>query len=110
MSNNSVKSSEWDTLQVMAQFTTQDETPTTPKTSPLAYANAVITIVVPKEAITVTLMPTTDMRLSNIVWMTTYDVLKANIKETIGCAWMANLYIIRDSADWSLNFKFSKLK
>jgi hypothetical protein len=51
----------------MAQFTTQDETPTTPKTSPLAYANAVITIVVPKEAITVTLMPTTDMRLSNIV-------------------------------------------
>jgi hypothetical protein len=55
-------------------------------------------------------MPTTDMRLSNIVWMTTYDVLKANIKETIGCAWMANLYIIRDSADWSLNFKFSKLK
>lgn len=108
MSNKAIKSAEGEVMQVMAQFTTQDET-STPKTSPLAYTTAVITLKVPKEAIQVTFMPTTDMRVSDIVGMTTYDVIKANTKETIGCAGMQNIYIIRDSADGSLNFKFLKL-
>ncbi len=95
-------------MQVMTTFTTQDET-ATPKTSPLAYSNSVIAIKVPKEAIQVTFLPTTDMRVSDIALATTYDLLKANVKETIGCAGMANLYIIRDSGDGSLHFKFLKL-
>jgi len=109
MSNKAFKSAEGEVMQVMTSFTTQDETATTPKVSPLSYTNAVITIKVPKEAVQVTLMPTTDMRISDIVGMTTYDLLKANIKETIGCSGMENIYIVRDGSDGALNFKFLKL-
>ena len=108
MSNKAFKSAEGEVMQVMTSFTTQDET-AIPKTSPLAYVGTVIAIKVPKEAVQVTLMPTTDMRLSDIVGMTTYDLLKANIKETIGCAGMENIYIVQDSAGGNLNFKFLKL-
>lgn len=103
-----VEDNKWRLLQVTSSFTTQDISDT-PKTSPLAYTNSVIAIKVPNDAVSVTFMPTTDLRVSNIALATTYDVIKANTKETIGCHWMTNIYIIRDSSDGSLNFKFLTL-
>ena len=95
-------------IQVGFSFSTSDATGT-PQVSPLAFSTAVITIVVPDTAVEMVCMPTTDMRISELVGMAQYDVIKANIKEVIGCAKQQNIYIKRDSADGSLNFRFTLL-
>lgn len=95
-------------VQVGNQFQTNDNTGT-PQNSPLSYSTTVLTLAVPDNAIQVTFMPTTDMRYSDLLAMTRYDVVRTNVKELIPCARMSNIYIVRDSADGSLNFKFITL-
>lgn len=86
-------------------FVTQDAT-WTPKTSPLVYSSSEIAITVPTNAVEFVLMPTTDLRVSEITWMARYDLVKANSKEVIWVAWISTVYIKRDWSDWSLYFRF----
>lgn len=92
-------------IQVPNYFGTNDATGT-PQTSPLAYSNSVIPLVVPQGAVHLSLLPTTDLRVSEQANAAQYDLIKAGSKELIACAEMANIYIIRDSADGTLYFKF----
>lgn len=94
-------------IQAGQKFVTQDVTGT-PQTSPIAYSTTIIAIVVPDNAIKMTLIPSTDLRVSDLATFTTanYDLLKANIKETIDVAGMQTIYVVRDSADGNLFFKF----
>jgi len=93
-------------IQAGNYFQTQDATGT-PQTSPLSYSSSPITIVVPQGAILVSFLPTTDMLVSELSNLAQYDLIKANTKEVINCAQMANIYIQRSSADGSLYFKFT---
>lgn len=87
-------------------FQTQDAT-ASPQTSPLSYSGSTIyNLVVPQGAIQVTLMPTTDLRVSELANTSAYDLIKANTKEIIDCASLANIYIKEDAADGTLYFKF----
>lgn len=92
-------------IPIANNFTTQDATGT-PQTSPLSYSNSVITIAVPEDAAEMVLFPTTDLRVSEIVAASRYDVIQANTKEIVACANMDSIYIVRDSADGSLRFRF----
>jgi hypothetical protein len=92
-------------IQVGNSFATQDAT-ASPKTSPLAYSTSVITLTVPDRAVQIVVKPSTAMRIAETVGMSTYDVVAANTVETIPCAGMPNIYIVRDAADGTLNFKF----
>jgi len=95
-------------IQIGGSFVTQDDTGT-PQTSPLSYSSAVITIAVPTNALEFIVNPSTDMRISDIVGMARYDVIAANTKEAISVAEMDNVYIIRDSADGTVNFRFTMI-
>lgn len=95
-------------VQAGGSFTVADATGT-PKTSPLAVSSAVITITVPDNAIEMIINPSAAMRISDTVGMTTYDVIAANTKESIPCAKMQYIYIVRDSGDLTLNFRFTIL-
>lgn len=93
-------------VQIGSSIQTSDSTGT-PKTSPLAYSSSVITITIPDNAVEFIVNPTTAMRISEIVGMSQYDVIAANSKEAIPCARMDFIYIVRDSADGTLNFRFT---
>lgn len=95
-------------VQAGGSFVTSDVTGT-PQTSPLAYTNAVITIVVPDNAIECILNPSTALRVSELVGMAQYDVIAANTKESIPCAAMQNIYITRDSVSGTVGFRFTIL-
>jgi len=92
-------------IQVANSFSTADAT-ASPKTSPLAYSSSIITLTVPDRAVQVVLKPSTALRVSESSSATTYDVIAANATETFPCAGMQSIYIVRDSADGTLNFKF----
>lgn len=94
-------------IQVAGSFQTNDSTGT-PQTSPLTVSTSVVTLVVPDNAIQVSFLPlSADMRVSELVGMGQYDVVRQNTKEVISCAKMQNIYVKRDAAaDVSLNFKF----
>lgn len=93
-------------IEVGNYFQTADATGT-PQTSPLAYSGTTVyNLVVPTGAIQVTFLPTTDLRFSELSDVSKYDLIKANTKEIIDCASMANIYVKEDSADGSLYFKF----
>lgn len=93
-------------IQTGNSFQTADATGT-PQNSPLAYSSSVITIAVPDSAIEIILNPTTALRVSEVVGMGTYDIIAANTKEVLPCAGMASVYIKRDAADGTVNFRFS---
>ena len=86
-------------------FETQDATGT-PQTSPLSYSSSVITIAIPENAAEVVLLPSTALRVSDIVGMTRYFTIPADTALALGISKMDNLYIVRDSADGTLNFYF----
>lgn len=92
-------------IQVPNYFQTNDATGT-PQTSPLSYSNSVIPIVVPQGAVQLSVLPTTDLRVSEVSNAAQYDLVKANTKELIACAEMSTIYIVRDASDGSLYFKF----
>lgn len=93
-------------VQTGSSFVVADATGT-PKTSPLAVSSSVITITVPDRAIEFIVNPSAAMRISSEVAMATYDVIAANTKESIPCARMQSIYVIRDSGDLTLNFRFT---
>lgn len=78
----------------------------TPKTSPLSYSNTVITIAIPTNAVEVVFTPSTALRVGESVAMTQYYTQAASTVEAYGVADMSNIYIVRDSADGTLNFRF----
>ncbi|KKN56839.1 hypothetical protein LCGC14_0568210 [marine sediment metagenome] len=87
-------------------FLTADITDPTPQTSPLVYSNSVITIAIPKNAAEVVFAPSTAMRVGEVVAMTQYYTIQAGSAEAFGVADMDEIYIVRDSADGVLNFRF----
>lgn len=99
-----------DSVQVSGSFVTADNTGT-PQTSPLSLTTtAVFTIVVPDTAIIMTCMSAADMRISEVVGMGQYDLIKANTKESIQCARMANIYVKNDvTGTNNFYFKFYSL-
>ena len=95
-------------VQIGSEFVTQDVTGT-PQTSPLTVSSATITIVVPDRAVEFIVNPTlADMRISDQSDMTPYDVIGNATKESIPCARMQNIYLLRDaSTNVTLNFRFT---
>ena len=99
------KDSNHESIPFGGAFVTQDATGT-PKTSPLAYSSSVITLTVPANAVKLVVLPTTDMRISDVSNAATYDVVPANTRETYDVANMSAVYIVRDASDGSLRFRF----
>src|SRR5882757_484085 len=95
-------------LQTPTKFVTQDVSGT-PKNSPLAYSSSVVTLTVPDDAVQLILSPTTDLRVSDDVAMARYDVVVAGSKEAFSVGSMASVYIVRDTADGSVRFRFVKV-
>jgi hypothetical protein len=93
-------------LQTAAKFVTAD-TATTPRVSPLAYSNTILTITVPDAAVQVILAPTTALRVSEDPTMVHYDVIAAGAKEALPVALMQSVYIRRDTADGTVCFRFA---
>jgi hypothetical protein len=93
-------------VQIGSSIQTSDAT-ATPQNSPLAFSNTVITIVIPDNAVEFIVAPSKDLRVSELANMSTYDVVATGTKEAIPCARMQNIYIVRDSADGTLNFRFT---
>ncbi len=90
-------------VQIGSSFQTTEAT----QNSPLSYTTGKITLVVPDRAVELIVFPTTDMRVSEDVNMTTYDIVPAGAKEAISCARMSNIYLIRDSASGTLRFRWT---
>jgi hypothetical protein len=89
-------------------FQTQDDTDT-PQTSPLAYSSSVITIKVPTAAIEMILFPTTDLLVSDVANMATYDLITGDTKESLPCAGQRYIYLKRSTVDGSLRFRFTMI-
>lgn len=96
-----------DMIPVINQFVTADITGT-PITSPKSMTTTVVfTLVVPLNAVRVTLLSGADMRVAELVAMTNYDLIKANTKEVIDCANMDKIYVSNDTTGTNnLYFKF----
>jgi hypothetical protein len=92
-------------VQTGNSFTTTDVTGT-PVTSPASYTNATTTITIPDGAVEMIIMPTTDLRISELSNVAAYDLIKANTKESIPVARMSTLYITRDASSGSAYFRF----
>ncbi len=95
-------------VQIGSVMTTLDSSGT-PKASPLAYSSTEIVITIPDRAVEMVLAPSTALRVSEVTGMANYYVIPANAAEVIACARMATLYIKRDSADGTLNFRFNNV-
>lgn len=92
-------------IQLGNSFVTQDATGT-PKNSPLAYSNSVIALTVPDRAVKMVVKPSTALRISEASDASRYDIVAANAIESVECAGMQTIYIVRDSADGNLSFRF----
>lgn len=92
---------------VGSSFVTADVTGT-PQTSPLSLTTtAVFTIVVPDNAVLMTVYCSAAIRISELVGMAQYDVVPAYTKEVIHVSKMQNVYIKNDSTGTNnLYFKF----
>jgi hypothetical protein len=84
---------------------TQDNTPTTPVTSP-ATVNTTQTLVVPPNAAQITIVSTTNpVQVSEDSTMTAYFTLPAGVLNTFDCANMANIYL-KTGSSTAVNFYF----
>lgn len=93
-------------VQIGSTFVTQDATDT-PQDSPLAFSTTVIEIKVPERAVEFIVNPDQDLRISEDSAMSTYDVIASGTKEAVSCGRMESIYIVRDSADGTANFRFT---
>lgn len=93
-------------VQVGSSFTTTDVT-TVPKTSPVSYSSSAITIAIPDGAVEFIVLPTTDLRVSSLSDVSSYDLVKLGSKESFPVARMSSVYIVRDSADGSAYIRFT---
>ena len=85
--------------------------PETPQTSPLAYSNTTITIAIPTNAAEIHMRPSTDMRVSSTDNTDPssggpYFVIPGGVMQPFGVSGIDNIYIVRDTADGTLNFFF----
>jgi len=100
----------WDksdrSVQISSGFKTSDMA-LSPLTSPLSYAGTIIRLEVPENAVEIIVNPNSDMRISEDSAMTSYDVIAADTKEAIGVSNMKFVYIVQDSGNGTLNFRFS---
>ncbi len=94
-------------VQIASGFFTTDNTAGTAMSSPKAYGTATIPLVVPPNAVELILNPSTDLRVSDVSNLLSYDVIAATSKEAIGCAKMGTVYIKQDSTSGTVNFRFS---
>ena len=92
---------------VGSSFVTVDAT-TSPQTSPLSLTTtAVFTIVVPDNAVLMTVYCAAAIRISEVVGMAQYDVVPAYTKEVLHVSKMQNVYIKNDATGTNnLFFKF----
>jgi len=92
---------------VGSSFVTSDAT-ASPQTSPLSLTTtAVFTIVVPDNAVLMTVYCGAAIRISELVGMAQYDIVPAYTKEVIHVSKMQNVYIKNDSTGTNnLYFKF----
>lgn len=93
-------------VQIGTSFATVDSSDT-PKASPLSFSSSIIEIVIPDRAVEFIINPSENMRISEDPTMTSYDVIAADTKEAIECSIMQKVYIVRDSVDGTLNFRFN---
>lgn len=93
-------------VQIGSSFQTSDAT-TVPQTSPLAYAGTEIALTVPDRAVELIVNPSTALRIYETTGSTSYDVIAAASKEAVPCARMTTVYIVRDSASGTLNFRWT---
>jgi hypothetical protein len=94
-------------IPVGSGFVTADVTGT-PITSPKSLTTtAVFTIVVPDNAVLMTVVCGAAIRVSEVVGMGQYDVVAANTKEVFQVSKMQNIYVCNDSTGTNnLYFKF----
>lgn len=92
---------------VGSSFLTADVTGT-PQASPLSLTTtAVFTIVVPDNAVLMTVYCAAAIRISEVVGMAQYDIVPAYTKEVIHVSKMQNVYIKNDATGTNnLFFKF----
>lgn len=95
-------------IQAASSFLTADAT-ASPNTSPLTVSTAVIVLLVPKNAVSVTMYATTnDTRVSEDDGAATYFVLKAGTLASFPCAYQNDIYVVRDGgSDATLQFFFN---
>lgn len=93
------------TIQAAIGFQTYDAS-TSPKTSPLSYSSSVITIAVPSNAIEVSFLPSTSMRVSELSNMASYFTVDAGREQPFELGSQDYIYIKRDSEDGVVNFRF----
>lgn len=95
-------------LQCPTKFSTVDNSGT-PKNSPLAYSSSVITLTPPDDAVQLILTPSTNLQVSELIGMGSYYVITAGATHAMPVASMAAVYVKRDSADGTLNFRFVRV-
>lgn len=78
----------------------------TQKESPLSYSSTILTISVPENAAEFVVKPSSDLRVSEQSDMSTYYVVSASTTHAFGVSRTDSLYIVRDSADGTVNFYF----
>lgn len=104
--NNLFRAGSTDQVQIGNAFVTADNSASV-KNSPLTVSSSVLTIVPPDNAVEFIVNPSADMKISNDLTMTTYDVIASGTKESVPCAKMSAIYIVRSSGDLTLNFRFT---
>lgn len=77
------------------------------KTSPLAYADTILTITVPTNAVEIVMTASTDLRVSEASDMATgYAVQSAGITQVYPVSGMDYIYIVRNAASGTVQFYF----
>jgi hypothetical protein len=104
--NQLVRDASTAAIQIGSSFQTSDGT-VSPQGSPLAYTTGMITVVPPVGAVEFIVNPSTDLRVSENSSMSTYDIVKAGTKESIPCAKMSAIYLIKDASNGTMNFRFT---
>lgn len=94
-------------IQFPTKFSTLDGAGT--KLSPLAYAAVVLTLVVPNDAVWMSISPTTDLRVSEDSTMSHYDIVPSGGRDIFYVALLANIYIVQDSVTGIARFRFARV-
>lgn len=89
-------------IQIGRNFVTTNGT----QTSPLSYTTGVTTLLIPSNAIEVHFYPTSDLKVSELVAVSTYDLIVTGSKEAVCCAGMSQIYLAGSTASGTLYFKF----
>jgi hypothetical protein len=95
-------------IQITAQFVCQDGSGT-PKTSPLVNTTAGMTLVVPDNAYEFIVSPTEDIKISDTLAFTGYDLIEGTVKESFPCIRMTNIFIKGSTLGGTVHFRWHTL-